>query len=556
MRWLKWARLIGVGLLIGILWTIDWQRILLTLASLKPAYLLGYVFFFVCMAAVRVARLHLCIRKLGFPLRLADSYVATVEPMFLGAITPGRIGEFSRVAYLNRHGIPLPSAIAFAVVERIIDLGALFCFGAGGIVYLFGSAELRPYAFGLIGFLFVLLYFSFLASDLAIPYLQRLAASFWRSPLLPGESAQGKLWDAFRRTIRSAAGLIELLAVVCMLLNLCQIYMLSEAFRFGGSRIPICFAYTVSALMALLPIAPAGLGTREATYIYIMARQGIQREQALLFSLVEGVVLGTLGPLVMVAPLWIASGVRRLRHTHMLAGSGVKRYQLVLVYRSILKRGLSATVEYITGEIAFDWLFGAETRTPVAVEGLAVANASKAHAEPYQGTGWFLLKRLFRSLIQGGLIDPHTTCLIDFGSGKGRVLLAALHFEIGKVIGVECDSQLCAIAQRNLSRYAGRRRVGKPLSWEVVHSDVLDFSIPSETNLFFLYNPFCGPVLEAVAERIRQSCADSSRRRFIVYVNPVHEEVFRRLGFARTAGSDREVAIYTLESEIIPSLVP
>jgi uncharacterized protein (TIRG00374 family) len=556
MRWLKWARLVGVALLIWILCTIDWRRILPTLASLKLAYLLGYVFFFACMAAVRVVRLHICARKLGFPLRLADSYAATVEPMFLGTLTPGRIGEFSRVAYLNRHGMPLPSAIALALLERIIDLSVLLCFGAGGMVYLFGSEALRPYVFGLIGFLLVLLCFSFLASGFAIRHLRRLAAGFLRRWSLPGEDAQNKFLDACRQTIRATAGLMESLGVVCTLLGFCQIYMLAQAFQLGGSRIPVFFAYSVSTLMALLPIAPAGLGTREATYIYIMARLGIARERALLFSLVDGVVLGMLGSLAMVAPLWIASAVRRLRPARTADASGVNSSPLALVCRSIRRRGLLATVEYVVGEIVFDWLFRAETRTPVAVTDLAVTSASKAYAANYQGTGWFLLKRVFRSLNRSGRIDPATTCLIDFGCGKGRVLLASLHFGIGRVIGVEFDPRLCAIARRNLARYAGRRRSGSPLSWEVVHSDVLDFSIPADANLFFLYNPFSGPVLDAVAERIRQSCAESSRRRFVVYVNPVHEDVFRRLGFTTTSDSDGEVAIYALDSKIVPSLVP
>ena len=95
-----------------------------------------------------------------------------------------------------------------------------------------------------------------------------------------------------------------------------------------------------------------------------------------------------------------------------------------------------------------------------------------------------------------------------------------------------------------------------PLSWEVIHGDVLDFTIPSEANLFFLYNPFSGPVLSAVAERIRQACEDPSRRRYVVYVNPVHDEVFRRLGFERTSASDDEVAIYTMEMQRVAAPIP
>ncbi len=557
MHWLKWTRLIGIVLLIWILWTIDWKRILPTLASLHPGYLFAYVFCFACMAGVRVLRLHLCTRRLGFSLHPSESYAATVEPMFMGVVTPGRIGELSRIAHLSQYGMPSSLAIVLTILERIIDLCTLLGIAIGGVVYLFGSSGMRPYAFSLIGLLLALLYLSFPASSLFTGVFERLTTNFFRALSLPFADAQGKLWKTVPETVRKTGPLIEALSIVGAALNLCQIYMLSLAFGFGGSRIAICFAYTVSAILSLLPISPGGLGTREATYIYVMGRQGIAREQALLFSLLEGVVLGTLGPAVMAAPLWVRSGIRRLVPPRTPANSDVSVNPLVLVFRSIRKRGLSSTAEYIWSEVSFDWRFHSETRAPVAVNDLAVNAASKDHAAPYQGASWLVLRRVFGSLIGSGRIDPASTCLVDFGCGKGRVLLAALHFEIAKTIGVEFDPQLCETARNNLLRYRRRRGTGRPLlSWEVIHSDVLDFTIPSEANLFFLYNPFSGPVLKAVAERIRQACQDPSRRRYVVYVNPVHEEVFRKLGFERTPASDDEVAIYTMGTQREATSIP
>jgi uncharacterized protein (TIRG00374 family) len=483
-------------------------------------------------------------RNLGFPLPIADSYAAAVEPMFMGAVTPGRIGEFSRVAFLARHEVPVASAVALSIVERATDLCALVCVSVGGVLYLFGPAHLRQYAFLLIVLLFWLLALSCRASYLAIPRLQRLAAGSLRSLGLPGENAQRKLWAAIRQTIRGSATFIAALAIACTLLNLCQIYMLSLAFGFPASRIPICFAFAASAIMALLPIAPAGLGTREATYIFVMARQGIGREQALLFSLLDGVVFAALCPLLMAVPLWIRSVLRRVSPGGSANGPTVSVSALSLVRRSIRKRGWRATAAYIIAEISFDWRFGTETRAPVAAKDLGVSVASQAHAIPYLGTNWFLLKRIFSSLIAKGRIDPRKTCLVDFGCGKGRVLLAALHFGIGKVIGIEFSPRLCAGARDNLSRNAGMKPGGQPSCWEVIEGDVLDFRIPEEANMFFLYNPFVGPVLEEVAARIRRACEISRHQCVIVYVNPVEESVFRHLGFAPADGSDDEVAIY------------
>jgi len=112
MRWLKWARLTGVLLFLWILSKIDWKTVLQTIKTLKPGYLAAYVLCFACMILVRVIRLRLCARKLGVPLSLPDSYVTTVEPALMGAVTPGRVGELTRIGHLQRHGMALPSALA------------------------------------------------------------------------------------------------------------------------------------------------------------------------------------------------------------------------------------------------------------------------------------------------------------------------------------------------------------------------------------------------------------------------------------------------------------
>jgi uncharacterized membrane protein YbhN (UPF0104 family) len=553
MHWLKWAKLIGVGLLLWILATVDWKRVLPTIASLKLKYVAAYLLCFACMILVRVVRLHVCTRKLGFPLRLPDSYAATVEPAFMGAVTPGRIGEFSRVAYLRRNGMPLHSAIALALLERMIDLSVLLCFGAGGILYLFGASTIQSYASGVIAILLVLLYASFSAITLVTPHVQRLFATLWRVLSLPGGAVREKVWGAFTAAVSITAPTIEVFAIACTLLNLLQIYLLACAFGFTGNRIAICFAYTISSVMTLLPISPAGLGTREAAYIFILARQGIGREQALLFSLLEGGVLGVFGPLVMAAPLWIGSVMPAFYRRGNTDDSAASVHRLNLVVRSIRKRGLLETLKFVAGEISFDWTFRTDTTAPVPVAELSVTTDNKAHAAPYQGTSWFLLKRVFGTLIRSGQTEPQRTCLMDFGCGKGRVMLAALHFRIKKVIGVEFDGNLCAVCRENLMTYTRRKVAGQAVAWEVINSDASEVEIPPEVNLFFLYNPFGGPPLEAVAQRIYEACRASGERLLVIYVNPVHERIFQHLGFSRTADSDDDVAILALERECVPN---
>lgn len=110
---------------------------------------------------------------------------------------------------------------------------------------------------------------------------------------------------SFNCVMNRAAMSIFLLGLVCMAINLTQIFFLAKAFGFNVDYLVVCFSYIVAALVSLLPVSAGGLGTREAIYIMIMAREGIIKEQALLFSLIDGVVLSVFGMLLLLVPIWL-----------------------------------------------------------------------------------------------------------------------------------------------------------------------------------------------------------------------------------------------------------
>jgi len=108
----------------------------------------------------------------------------------------------------------------------------------------------------------------------------------------------------FHAVMQRAAMPIFLLGLVSIALNFSQILLLAKAFGFQVDYLVVMFAYAAATLISLLPISVGGLGTREATYIMIMAREGISKEQALLFSLLDGFVFGVLMLLLLLLPIW------------------------------------------------------------------------------------------------------------------------------------------------------------------------------------------------------------------------------------------------------------
>jgi predicted RNA methylase len=111
---------------------------------------------------------------------------------------------------------------------------------------------------------------------------------------------------------------------------------------------------------------------------------------------------------------------------------------------------------------------------------------------------------------------------IDIGSGKGRaVLVAAVDYRFGRVIGVELTQELHETAERNMAAAAGKIRAGKV---ELVRSDVREYQIPDDVTVVYMNNPVRGPVFVSVLEALSASQRRRPRRMRLIYYNPAEEE--------------------------------
>jgi len=133
--------------------------------------------------------------------------------------------------------------------------------------------------------------------------------------------------------------------------------------------------------------------------------------------------------------------------------------------------------------------------------------------------------------------------LLDLGSGMGRmVVFAAAEYPFRRVIGVEIASELHEIAQRNVAR--NRERLRSDV--ELVNKDVLDYSIPDDVTVAYLYKPFSGPVFQHVIDELERSIERRPREIRIVYLAPREERrllSFRadQLGTKRKSGTSRSL---------------
>jgi len=211
------------------------------------------------------------------------------------------------------------------------------------------------------------------------------------------------------------------------------------------------------------------------------------------------------------------------------------------------------TVPYhVFRTIDWDRRRGVETEKRVYLEELEFDSPSREYGQFYLPMNLWWFRELIGILRHAG-VRPSEFSLVDFGCGKGRVLLLAAEAGFREVIGVEFAPDLARIASDNLRSYRGRRRCA------TVHCmDAVDFPIPTSPVVLFMANPFTGPVLEAVAENIRRSFAEHHRDMFIVYLVPQPDSPFDRgAPFVRVdEGPDRAIYRLATVGRVVPAERP
>ena len=106
------------------------------------------------------------------------------------------------------------------------------------------------------------------------------------------------------------------------------------------------------------------------------------------------------------------------------------------------------------------------------------------------------------ALLDASPLAPETTTFVDLGAGMGRVVLLAARRPFRAVVGVEISPALAEIARDNVASARDPQRVARDI--RIVPADARRFVYPRGDLTVYLYNPFRGPVLEAVLRRLQQ----------------------------------------------------
>ena len=195
---------------------------------------------------------------------------------------------------------------------------------------------------------------------------------------------------------------------------------------------------------------------------------------------------------------------------------------------SLRQRGVATTCKIAFSSATdrcFDWRYGTDTYQAVDVEELQARSNNSQHAVHYQATKAGPFKKLLRHLQL-----PANSVFVDYGSGKGRVVMLAAQQarRFKRVVGLDFSPRLCAIARRNVETF--RRRVGSLAPVAILEADATAHEPSADANVFFFYNPFNEVILRQVIARIGQSLTSHPRPIWLIYGTPLHAQVIEQSG--------------------------
>jgi hypothetical protein len=122
---------------------------------------------------------------------------------------------------------------------------------------------------------------------------------------------------------------------------------------------------------------------------------------------------------------------------------------------------------------------------------------------------------------------------VDFGAGKGRVVLLALEFGFKKVIGIEYSSLLYNIILNNVESLKTKFRKTPPT--ELFCFDAEQFKFDKGNKILYFYNPFNENITEKILKKLWDVAEDESSPPIVyaVYIpdRTPNFDVFLRCGF-------------------------
>jgi len=164
------------------------------------------------------------------------------------------------------------------------------------------------------------------------------------------------------------------------------------------------------------------------------------------------------------------------------------------------------------------------TKGPVALAGLTIRGNNREHGHDYRPSPC----SLFEWTVAAINYDLSRLTFVDYGAGKGRVLLLASQHPFQAIGGIEFAEELHDDATMNLAQFPRSRM--KCRNVECVLDDAAALGPPEGESVHYFFNPFSREVFAEVLHNLVVSYRKRPRRLYLILIEPVATDLIDNSG--------------------------
>ena len=281
----KYSYILGLIIFAILLSRTNLGEIFQNIKNIKLAYLIFALVLTIPMFLNKSLCWNYIKKQQGIKYSLKDSFLMYCSGLYIGLLTPGRMGEIAKALYLKKDGYSMGKSLVSAILDRLTDFAFLLLFLFFGSLFFLTifQKQILIFVFGII--IGVILFVIFLKIGLIRWLLNRTFKIFIPSKYRNSWKLnfQDFINDLKIYNLKNYL-IIFLITTFSWVFYYLQMYILAKGLSLNVPFLYLAIAVTVAGFITLIPISISGIGTRDASLILLLSPFLIPKEQIIVFS--------------------------------------------------------------------------------------------------------------------------------------------------------------------------------------------------------------------------------------------------------------------------------
>jgi len=281
----KYSFILGLIIFAIILSKTNLGEIFQNIKNINPLYLILAMLMTIPMLFNKTLCWNYIKKQQGIKYSLKDSFLMYCSGIYVGLMTPGKMGEIAKALYLKKDGYSMGKSLVSAILDRLTDFAFLLIFLLFGSLFFLTIFQKQILILILGIIISIFLFVIFLKIGLTKWALNKIFQIF-----IPDKYQ--KSWKInFQDFINDLKIyklkhylVVFLITTFSWVFYYLQMYILAKEVNLNIPFLYLAVSVTIAGFITLIPISISGVGTRDAALIILFSPFLIAKEQIIAFS--------------------------------------------------------------------------------------------------------------------------------------------------------------------------------------------------------------------------------------------------------------------------------